>query len=237
MFVKRAVTMLLAIVSVGCGSAAPSESPSSTSGPSSAPSSAPCSAASLDVSAAPTPPPASTAPSAKVTGLGDWTAAELFLLAGVDKKIRTTCAKAPKLPDGAYDGIQCMPAGIASIGFYAFDDRNVMRKLYFARLAEYKVKPDTGNLCMDGKPGEGIDTPGNQGYEARVGCYIDETGAANARLLLPADTAGQSVYVGVVGKNARISDLFSWLFPDYQPGATGCGWCIDSAWSMPGQFH
>ena len=158
---------------------------------------------------------------------------ELFLLAGAESSLRPTCGKAPKLPEGAYDGIQCHPAGISSVGFYAFDQREDARKLYFDRLAEYKVKPDSGIGC----PGEGVDTPGNDGYELRFGCYVDENGLANARMLFPGEASGQSVYVGAVGKNGNTNDLTKWLFPDYEPGATGCGWCIGSFWSAPGEYH
>ena len=160
-------------------------------------------------------------------------ATELFLLAGAEPSLRPTCGKAPKLPEGAYDGIQCHPAGISSVGFYAFDQREDARKLYFDRLAEYKVKPDSGIGC----PGEGVDTPGNDGYELRFGCYVDENGLANARMLFPGEASGQSVYVGAVGKNGNTNDLTKWLFPDYEPGATGCGWCIGSFWSAPGEYH
>ena len=172
-------------------------------------------------------------------GLAEWTGAELFLLGGLEPKARLKCTKAPKLPEGAYDGIQCHPGGaiIDSIGFYAFDDRDDMRKLYFARLAEYGVKPDSGEGCLDGMPGESVDTPGNEGYELRVGCYVDESGLANARMLFPSDY-GQSVYIGVVGKDLSIGKLFfEGLFPDFEPGTTGCGWCAGSIWSAPGEYH
>lgn len=220
-------------MAAGCGSAATTPATSATASvvvstavPASVapPSAAPPSSA----------PEATAAPSA--IGLEDWTAAQLFLLAGAEPNIRPTCGKAPRLPDGAYDGIQCEPDGF-SIGYYAFDERDVMRKLYFDRLAEYGVEPDSGEGCFDGKPGESVDTPGNEGFELHVGCYVDETGLANARMIFASETWGQSVYVGVVGNDGSIDNLFAALFPDYEPGSTGCGWCAGQIWSAPGEFH
>jgi hypothetical protein len=227
---KQLAAAAALFIAVGCGS---SSSPSPAASLSS--SSPVQSAAPATPSPIPQPSPPATA-AASIMGLEDWTAAELFLLAGAQPKVRPTCGKAPKLPDGAYDGIQCHPGGaIDSIGFYAFDDRAVMRKLYFQRLAEYKVKPDSGEMCLDGKPGEGVDTPGDEGFELHLGCYVDEAGRANARLLFANAEVGQSVYVGVVGKNGSIGDLFSALFPDYDPYGTGCGWCAGDLWILPGE--
>ena len=224
------IVTLMAIVA-GCG---PSSTTPPSGGTSSPGTSAPHAGASRDQSASPGASP-TTVPI--VIGLQDWTAAELYLLAGAQPKVRPTCSKAPKLPEGGYDGIQCHPAGIGTIGFYAFDDRAEMRKVYFARLAEYKVKPDSGRVCLDGKPGEGVDTPGNEGFEWRIGCYVDENGLANARLLLPSGTSGQNVYVGVVGKVPSIGSLFAALFPGHDPAAAGCAWCAEEVWTAPAESH
>jgi hypothetical protein len=227
--------LLLVLTLAACGTSSSSTPAGSVSPtPSAVPTSAATAAASA-ASAAPEPSAAVVAtPAPSAMGLADWTATELFLLAGANPALRPTCGKAPKLPDGAYDGIQCHPAGISSIGLYAFDSREEARKLYFDRLAEYKVKPDSGD---GGCPGENVDTPGNEGYELRIGCYVDEDGLANARMLFPGEAPGQSVYIGVVGKTDDYGDLITWLFPDYQPGATGCGWCIGGFWSAPGEYH
>lgn len=107
-----------------------------------------------------------------------------------------------------------------------------MREVYFARLAEYGVEEGTGDLCFGDEPGEGVDTPGNETFELRIGCYVDETGAANARMIFPSEVDGQNVYVGVVGADGGIQRLMEWLFPDHEPGATGCGWCIGGIWFL-----
>lgn len=239
----RLVSLFLTLTLAGCAassSSSPAASPSAAV-PSASPVAAPSSATPVAAPSSATPAPSAAAaatrvptPAPSAMGLQAWSATELFLLAGAEPSLRPTCGKAPKLPEGAYDGIQCHPAGISSVGFYAFDNREDARKVYFDRLAEYKVKPDSGD---GGCPGEGVDTPGNEGYELHFGCYIDEDGLANARMLFPGEATGQSVYVGVVGKNGNMSELTRWLFPDYEPGATGCGWCIGSFWSAPGEYH
>ena len=169
-------------------------------------------------------------------GLEDWSAAQLYLMAGAGPEIRSSCVVAPKLPEGAYDGVQCQ-APRYTIGYYAFDDRDEMRAVYFDRLAEHGVLPDSGEQCFGDAPGEGIDTPGNEGFELHVGCYVDETGMANARMIFGSENTGESVYVGVVGEDGSIAHLFDALFPDWEPGMTGCGWCAGQIWSPPGEWH
>lgn len=219
----------LLVLALGCGS--PATSPSAR--PSDATSLPPTASTAL-ASVGPASQAASAAAASSGTGLDAWSKGELFLLAGLEKDLRPVCGKTSKLPESALDGIECKPHGVASMGIYRFGTRTEARELYFARLAEYKVKPETGDVCHDGQPGEGIDTPGFPGYELRVGCYVDETGAANVRMLFPAETRGQNVYIGVVGNNSSIKDLFGWLFPDFQPGLAGCSWCISKIWALDG---
>jgi hypothetical protein len=168
--------------------------------------------------------------------LEDWSAAQLFLMAGALPELRPSCVVAPRLPEDAYDGVQCEGPGY-TIGYYAFDERDEMREVYFDRLAEHGVAPDAGELCFDGKPGEGVDTPGNEGFELHIGCYVDESGLANARMIFASDAWGQSVYVGATGDDGSIERLFAALFPNYEPGSTGCGWCAGQIWSAPGESH
>ena len=167
----RLVSLLLTLTIAGCAassSPSPAASPSAAV-PSASPVAAPSSASPAPSAAAAATPVPTPAPS--TIRLQDWTATELFLLAGAEPSLRPTCGKAPKLPEGAYDGIQCHPAGISSVGFYAFDQREDARKLYFDRLAEYKVKPDSGIGC----PGEGVDTPGNDGYDCALAAMSTRT--------------------------------------------------------------
>jgi hypothetical protein len=187
---------------------------------------------------APTPSSAGTSsvgpsPSAsdEVGGLMDLTGAELFLASGIATEIRQSCERATDLPDGATAGLQCHPEGIAAIGFYLFDDRATMRDWYVARLAEFGVDQDSGEVCRDGSPGEGADNPGDAEFVNRLGCYVDGSGAANVRMAFPAVAGDRSVYVGAAGDSGSIDELIAALFPAREPGATGCNFCIGSIWS------
>lgn len=227
---KRWTYALLVIVLTGCtatgtpsGSSLPSSPQPTVSGiQSNAPSVVP---ATSDDSSSP------EASSSETVSLAQWTGAELFLLSGVADEIRPACARATDLPADAAAGIQCHPDGIAAIGYYLFTDRDTMREWYFARLSEFGVEPQSGEVCRDGLPGEGTDTPGNPGFEYRIGCYVDTTGSANVRMALPAVTYDLSVYVGAAGQNDSIPDLISWLFPNHDPAAIGCNFCIGQIWS------
>ncbi|MDP9226443.1 MAG: hypothetical protein M3P18_21915 [Actinomycetota bacterium] len=164
--------------------------------------------------------------------VASWSGPEIFLLSGVRRDLRSDCAPTRKLPSNADAGIECKPPGPAGlVGFYRFNDHLVMNRIYFARLLQYGVKQETGRLCEDGKPGEGIDVPGVEGFEQRIGCYIDETGAANLRVAIPSDRPNDSVYVGVVGRSGDIKALVDWV-NNRPPGAVGCGYCID-LWQSP----
>jgi hypothetical protein len=138
------------------------------------------------------------------------------------------------LPQGSIDGIDCKPDGIETMGAYGFATRDDMQRRYFARLAEHDVTADSGNGCEDGRPGEIADSPDFGWGPNRIGCYVDESGHANVRMTFPSESGGQSVYIGVVGRNGSIADLMRWLFPGYAPGTYDCTWCTDSIWSMPG---
>lgn len=172
-----------------------------------------------------------SATAGEVGGLVDLTGPELFLASGIAIEVRRSCGRAPELPDGAVAGLQCHPDGVAAIGFYLFDDRATMHDWYFARLAEFGVERDSGEVCRDGLPGEGADNPGDDDFVNRIGCYVDTSGAANVRMAFPAVAGDQSVYVGAAGETGSIPDLLAALFPPRGPGATGCNYCIGTVWS------
>jgi hypothetical protein len=237
---SRPLAVLVVAVVIAACEATPSDSPPATTSPTSsepAPSASARASASASATASgpvspsvvPTPEPAA--------GLDDWTGGQLFLLSGVDRAIRSTCGPAPDLPPEATAGIQCRPAGatavatgVTAIGFYLFEDADTMREAYFARLAEFGVEPNSGSVCRDGAPGEGADTPGIEGFELRVGCYVDADGIAQVRAALPAVADTRSVYIGVAGTNDSIADLLLELFGPRE-GVIGCNFCVGSLWS------
>ena len=173
------------------------------------------------------------AASSDAGGVFNLTGPELFLASGIATEIRRSCGRAPDLPAEAIAGIQCHPdsTSIEAIGFYLFERRAPMREWYFARLAEFGVERDSGETCVDGLPGEGVDTPGIENLEYRIGCYVDASGAANVRMALPAVAEDRSVYVGAAGTTQSIEGLVAALFPNYVPGTIGSTFGVSTVWS------
>ncbi len=223
----RVTVLLLAGVLASC-QATPDPSPPAATSPETT-GSAPSVAATASEAASESASPSATPTSEPATGLEDWTGGQLFLLSGVERPTRATCGPAPELPPEASAGIQCRPAGVTAIGFYLFEDPDSMREAYFARLAEFGVERESGQVCRDGSPGEGADTPGIEGFEYRIGCYVDADGIAQVRAALPAVAGSRSVYIGVAGADGSIADLLLQLFGSRE-GIIGCNFCVSSLW-------
>lgn len=229
---RIAIVIALAGLVLGCGSAA-TPAPA-TAGLTPSVSVSPAPSASGAAETAGTDGPDTGAGGVDTGNLGplaDWSSAELYLLAGISGQLRDQCSPADELPEGAYAGVVCEAVTVDSIGYYLFEDRLTMKATYISRIAEYGVEPGSGEACMDGQPGEGVETPGVEDYEYRIACYVDDFGQANARFYIPQEVDGQHVYVGAVGTTDSISDLFDQLAPDRPAGMTGCGWCF-SPWEL-----
>ena len=193
--------------------------------------------ASVQASEAASPEPEPTAsPSADAgSSLEPWTGAQLFLLSGVDPVIRGSCEEAPDLPPGAVSGVECYPEGVTAVGYYLFDDREMLRSAYFARLSEHGVEEGSGYGCRDGEPGEIGDTPGIEGFEYRIGCYLDDAGTAQVRMILPEVAFGHHVYIGVAGQSGDIVDALSGVGLAFIPERIGCNFCVGSVWHVARQ--
>jgi hypothetical protein len=115
------------------------------------------------------------------------------------------------LPEGATAGVECRvnSGPIARVGAYLFADPKVELAHYLARLEQYGVEPNTG-ACWDGTPGDSAWVPGDYEWpeyelmNERSGCFLDENGIANARVLCG------GMYIGVLGTNADLRSLFRW---------------------------
>ena len=59
-----------------------------------------------------------------------------------------------------------------------------------------------------------------------------KNGFANVRVVFPNfyDVNQLSVYVGVVRVDGNIARLLKRLFPTYDQGGAGCGWCVCTLW-------
>jgi hypothetical protein len=75
-----------------------------------------------------------------------------------------------------------------------------------------------------------MDIPGDVGWAQRVGCYVDDAGAAAFRVIVPGET-DQSVYIGVAGTSDDIGAVSDWLGPA-EGGEVGCAYCVD-LWVFP----
>jgi hypothetical protein len=223
-----------ALIMAACGQGQVTSAPTSTSaaGPTTAATSEPSTPASAEPSAAEATPAESEpeAPAPGAMSVTDFTGPELFLLSGVRDDLVGGCRPVTELPEGADAGIECEGVGpIDEIGYYRFPDNETANRTYFARLAEHGVTQDSGD-CRAGEPGELMDIPGDIGWAQRVGCYIDDAGAAAFRVIVPGEP-DQSVYIGVAGTSDDIGAVSDWLNHS-EPGSVGCAYCID-LWEFP----
>jgi len=176
---------------------------------------------------APTPVAGSAAPPAS-TGTGSSAAPsipagyspdEARLLASIRADARVGCApRTENLPDKATAGIECTVGSdlVDRVGVYAFATPADALAAYTARMAGYGVALRTGD-CKAGTPGDAAWTPGDGPAEGgdqpnRVGCFIDENGHANIRVLcgLQAGDLELGRYIGVLGASTQIKPLMDW---------------------------
>jgi hypothetical protein len=226
--------LVLALVLGACGSAAPSVSPSADLGATAPAASGtpavevPSAANTSSMQPSPTPDG-----STRVPNVFGWTSGQIVLLAGVADDVRPTCRLADVLPEGSDEGIRCFPDGVKAVGFYLVANTDWMQDmLYDKRLASYGVTRKSVGTCVDGVPGDILDSV-TDGEEARIGCYVDENGLANARFTLPPGNGGAmpGVYIGVVGIDDDIATLFKVLEGRSWPGDDGCRFCA-APWGL-----
>jgi hypothetical protein len=148
----------------------------------------------------------------------DKTDAEAALYGGVGKDVGFDCApRRANLPPGAVAGVDCTvnAATAVRVGIYGFPDAEAALTTYYARLASDGVKPGTGD-CAAGKAGDAIWKDGEGRAVGRIGCFLDENGTANLRVVCG------STYVGVLGRNGDLKRMYPWVWtfgdPATDPG-------------------
>jgi hypothetical protein len=115
------------------------------------------------------------------------------------------------LPPGATAGIECQVGTnvVDRVGAYQFPNDDVALDAYVQRLEANGVLIRTAG-CEDGKPGDQAWTPGDDDGRPlvpfRYGCFVDEDGMANERVL-----CGGGRYIGIVGASADIRALARWV--------------------------
>jgi hypothetical protein len=142
----------------------------------------------------------------------DKTDAEAALYGGLGKDVGYDCApRRTDLPAGATAGIECdvNAATAIRVGIYGFPDAQAATSTYFDRLASYGVQPDSG-ACAAGTVGDEVWTDGEGRAVGRIGCFLDENGTANLRVVCG------STYVGVLGRGGDLKRMYpwAWMFGD-----------------------
>ena len=176
---------------------------------------------------APTPTAGSVAPAASV-GTGSsagpsapsgFSAEQASLLASIRGDARVGCApRTENLPDKATAGIECSVGSdlVDRVGVYAFATPADALAAYTTRMASYGVALRSGD-CLAGTAGDVAWTPGDGPTEGgdqpnRTGCFIDENGHANIRVLCGIQVGDQEIgrYIGVLGASTQIRPLLDW---------------------------
>jgi hypothetical protein len=148
----------------------------------------------------------------------DKTDAEAALFSGLSKDASYDCApRRANLPAGATGGVECTLAAATAIrvGIYGFPDAQTAEATYRTRLASYGVKVGSGD-CAAGKAGDAVWKDGQGRSVGRIGCFLDENGTANLRVICGA------TYVGVLGRDGNLAGIYPWAWmfgnPPAKPG-------------------
>lgn len=164
--------------------------------------------------APPSPPPVPDFTTVSTLTSSDWRSGELFLLSGFQSGIRhdadvdfssETCQpRRDDLPVLASDGVECeLSTGPAErVGAYLFPNDKAARAAYETRLQEHGLGWDDNGGC----PFDSITPSVPVAFQPRAACFVNASGFANLRIYWP----GQSVVIGVLGRNASIPELAAW---------------------------
>jgi hypothetical protein len=162
---------------------------------------------------------------------------EANLLAVIRADARVACEpRRVDLPPRAIAGVECTPntALVARVGAYLFRGDRDAETTYLEKLAEYGVRPLTGD-CQAGTAGDSSWTRDDGPTDStprrgRHGCFLNEDGIANYRA-----TCAGNTYVGILGKNKDLKALFQWAtrFPGGPEGGmpSAPGICLGRALS------
>ena len=198
-------------------------------------------------------PPATTNPTATTPGSGarprpaaSFSDEEAALSNTLRVDATVNCApRRTDLPTGAFAGVECRPsAGPAErVGIYGLDDEREAALVYLERMTQAGVRLGDSNSCVDG----GFDTLWVLGeddllveesesaveyqgalYDVhRWGCFINEDGVANIRVL-----CGGGLYVGVLGRSGDMDALLEWT--QESPDGSGDTSIDVDGWHPPG---
>jgi hypothetical protein len=194
----------------------PSASPDATPSPVSDPS--PSADPDAEPTAEPTSAPAKPAPTAApadpepTEAPVTFTEAEQRLVDRLRVNAAVDCApRRSGLPAGATAGIECQVGTslVDRVGAYQFPNDDRALDAYVERLEANGVQIRTAG-CEDGNPGDQAWTPGDEDgsplVPLRYGCFVDDEGLANERVI-----CGNGRYIGIVGATGDIRALARWV--------------------------
>lgn len=150
-----------------------------------------------------------------------FTQAEQSLIDRLRADAAVGCApRTAGLPTRAVAGVDCRlnTALVVRVGAYLFENEDDAAIAYLERLRESGVTLGSGD-CASGTTGDRAWTDGDSGSGAgplvafegaewavsRIGCFLDQYGAANVRA-----TCG-SMYVGILGRNDDLGAIHEWV--------------------------
>jgi hypothetical protein len=171
--------------------------------------------------------------------------AEAALLASLRLDAQVGCApRRENLPDKATAGVECAVGSdlVERVGVYGFVTAEEALAAYIARLAGYHVALRSGD-CQAGTAGDRAWTPGDGPAEggdlpSRIGCFLDENGTANVRVVCgTSGDPGPVRYIGILGAGSDLAALDAWA-EHYPEGAemavpTPPGICFNDALQAP----
>lgn len=163
-----------------------------------------------------------------------YTDTELELLFRVRADLQARCEPLrSNLPRGALAAVECHPDTplIDSVGYYQYSSGVDAAAVYLERMAENEISPVSGD-CHAGRGGDHAWTPGDNAYReptegmiefgghvlvtARFGCFVNDLGFANVRVVCG------SLLVGLLGNDRDLASLtdVAWASPPGTPMAT-----------------
>ncbi len=242
--VRLLAPALLIVVVAACASATTS-TPSPSASPSAMPSAAPSTAASPSIVASDPTATAEAVATPEATSAPSLSPEETELIGRLRADSAADCTpRRTELPAGALYGIECDPGDslVQRVGVYRYASPNDAAFAYLTRMADAGIDVNEGD-CIANTPGDGAYYPGDgEGtvgdpdvftwdnkalVTERNGCFLDEFGNANVRLVCDTD------YIGILGARDNLSTLldWAWTYPDgYEPGTPDLpGLCIGPA--------
>jgi hypothetical protein len=179
----------------------------------------------------------------EITAPEGFSEAESSLFVALREDAQVNCApRREDLPPKSTAGVECILGTdlVERIGVYGFLTAEDALAAYIARMAGYSVSLRSGD-CQRGTAGDRAWAPGDGeslDLPMRIGCFLDENGTANVRVICGAPgEPGPVRYIGILGAATDLLALTGWAerYPENpeQPVRTAPGICVNDALPEP----